>query len=176
MELGVDVVNVITKSFCGVGVDVVGTEVGVDVDGRNVGVGVGADDGMDVGLFDVGVDDGMTVGLVDVGAEVGMDVGLVDVGVDDGVDVGFFDVGVNVGIDVGLFVGYTVGFLVSVHVLPFSTISTLALVAVILNTLTIMVFPPIVPVHIPPALNFPPGSKFESAPLIPSFIPLVTVT
>jgi hypothetical protein len=132
------------------GVDVVGTEEGVDVDGRDVGVGVGA--------------------------EVGMDVGLVDVGVDDGVDVGFFDVGVNVGIDVGLFVGYTVGILVGMHVLPFSTISTLALVAVILNTLTIMVFPPIVPVHFPPALNFPPGSKFESAPLIPSFIPLVTVT
>ena len=84
MELGVNVVNVITKSFCVVGVDVVGTEVGVDVDGRNVGVGVGADDGMDVGFFDVGVDDGM--------------------------DVGFFDVGVNVGMDVGLFVRYTVGF------------------------------------------------------------------
>ena len=28
---------------------------GVDVDGRNVGVGVGAEDGMDVGLVDVGV-------------------------------------------------------------------------------------------------------------------------
>jgi hypothetical protein len=158
MELGVDVVNVITKSFCGVGVDVVGTEVGVDVNVRNFGVGV---DGVGT---EVGVD-------VD-----GMDVGLFNVGADDGMDVGFFDVGVNVGMDVGLFVGYTVGFLVSVHVLPFSTISTLALVAVILNTLTAMVFPPIVPVHFPPALDFPPGSKFESAPLIPSFIPLVTVT
>ena len=100
MELGVNVVNVITKSFCVVGVDVVGTEVGVDVDGRNVGVGVGADDGMDVGFFAVGVDDG----------DDGMDVGFFDVGVDDGMDVGFFDVGVTVGMDVGLFVRYTVGF------------------------------------------------------------------
>ena len=54
--------------------------------------------------------------------------------------------------------------------------STLALVAVILNTLTVMVFPPIDPVHFSPALNFPPGSKFESAPSIPSFVALVTVT
>jgi len=54
--------------------------------------------------------------------------------------------------------------------------STLALVAVILNTVTVMVFPPINPVHFSPALNFPPESKFEYALSIPSFIPLVTVT